>query len=101
MQQSEPKLAPLIGIPLFPPEVPAMLLGRVFEPFVQQSPVAVMARGILERLLDPQAIDRLFERTAQRQYNGGIAISCYTAEKQAYNSARMPPLCVATFDVVL
>lgn len=52
-----------------------MLLGRVFEPFVQQRPIAVMARGILERLLDAQAIDRLFERTAQRQYTRNLLFS--------------------------
>jgi IS4 transposase len=52
-----------------------MLLGRVFEPFVQQAPAAVLARGILERLLDPHALDRLFERTAQRQYTRDLAFS--------------------------
>lgn len=52
-----------------------MLLGRVFEPFVQQRPVAVMARGILDRLLEPRAIDRLFERTAQRQYTRNLLFS--------------------------
>jgi IS4 transposase len=52
-----------------------MLLGRIFEPFVQQRPVAVLARGILERLLEPQALDRLFERTAERQYTHNLLFS--------------------------
>lgn len=52
-----------------------MLLSRVFEPFVQQRPIAVMARGILERLFDPQAIERLFARTAERQYTRNLLFS--------------------------
>lgn len=28
-----------------------MLLDQVFEPFIQEAPVCVMARGVLQRLL--------------------------------------------------
>ncbi len=38
---------------------------KVFRPFVEKRPVCVMARGILERLLDPQRIDVLFDETAE------------------------------------
>jgi hypothetical protein len=30
----------------------AMSLGKVFEPFVEQRPIGVMARGVLENLFN-------------------------------------------------
>ncbi len=45
-----------------------MVLDDIFERFARQSPVTVMARAALEHALSPQAIDALFEQTAQRQY---------------------------------
>jgi hypothetical protein len=53
----------------------AMFLARLFQPFVEKRPVCVMARGILERVLDPQRIDRLFADTAQRQYTRNLLFS--------------------------
>jgi hypothetical protein len=44
-----------------------MLLDTIFAPFVKERPICVMARAILERLLDAQRIDALFARTAERQ----------------------------------
>src|SRR5262249_34439293 len=52
-----------------------MLLDVVFEPFLAQRPVCVMARAILERLLDPARLDALFERTAQTQYTHQLLFS--------------------------
>ena len=52
-----------------------MLLDKVFEPFIVQKPICVMARGVLQRLLDPQRIDQLFARTAQRQYTHELLFS--------------------------
>jgi hypothetical protein len=52
-----------------------MLLDRLFQPFVENRPVCVMARGVLERVLDPQRIDRLFADTAQRQYTRNLLFS--------------------------
>jgi hypothetical protein len=52
-----------------------MILDSVFRPFVEQRPVCVLARGILERLLDPDRLDRLFEATAQRQYTRDLLFS--------------------------
>ncbi len=43
-----------------------MSLPTIFENFVQQSPVTVMMRGILERLMSPEKLDELFEKTAQK-----------------------------------
>jgi hypothetical protein len=45
-----------------------MLLGQIFERFVQQIPVSVMVRGLLEKVLCSQTVDELFERSAKTQY---------------------------------
>ena len=52
-----------------------MLLNKIFEPFVAAAPVCVMARGVLENILDPLRIDALFERIAERQYTRELAFS--------------------------
>ena len=39
----------------------AMQLGETFERFLQQAPISVMYRALLERALDPRELDRLFE----------------------------------------
>jgi hypothetical protein len=45
-----------------------MLLGQVFDKFVENAPVSVMVRGLLENVVQPGPSDELFERTAQSQY---------------------------------
>lgn len=52
-----------------------MLLGRLFEPFIDSRPVCVMARGALERLLDADRLNALFERTARKQYTKELLFS--------------------------
>jgi hypothetical protein len=52
-----------------------MLLDTIFAPFVKERPICVMARAILERLLDAQRIDALFARTAERQYTRELLFS--------------------------
>src|SRR5438067_1023434 len=44
-----------------------MLLDSIFDRFAQQSPVAVMVRGLLEHALSPRAVDALFEQQAEEQ----------------------------------
>ncbi len=44
------------------------MLNPIFERFVEKSPVSVMARGMMEHVLNPQQLDQWFEHTAQRQY---------------------------------
>ena len=51
------------------------MLGQVFERFVEKAPVAVMARGIVERVLSPEALNELFERVADRQYTRELLFS--------------------------
>jgi len=55
--------------------VSAVVLSRLFEPFLEEKPVCVMARTALERLLDSKHLDQLFERTAQQQYTRELLFS--------------------------
>ena len=50
-------------------------LGKVFEPFVEQRPICVMARGVLENLFNADKIDALFARTAEVQYTRALLFS--------------------------
>lgn len=52
-----------------------MVLEAVFDPFVRKRPVCVLARGVLERLMDPARIDALFERTAEAGYTKTLQFS--------------------------
>jgi len=52
-----------------------MLLDPVFAPFIKEKPICVMARAVLQRLLDPQHLDQLFARAAQRQYTNELLFS--------------------------
>lgn len=45
-----------------------MLLGKRFEAFIEASPVSVMIRGTLERVLDPGKLEKVFEDHAVWQY---------------------------------
>lgn len=52
-----------------------MKLHQAFEPFIQQRPICVMARAILERMWSGPRIDDLFTQTAQTQYARDLAFS--------------------------
>ena len=45
-----------------------MVFDQVFQPFIEASPVSVMFRGTLEHVLSAERLDRLFVKTAKRQY---------------------------------
>jgi hypothetical protein len=53
----------------------AISLGKVFELFVEQRPICVMARGVLENLFNAARIDELFARTAEMQYTRALLFS--------------------------
>jgi hypothetical protein len=36
------------------------MLGKVFEKFIDKAPVAVMVRGVLERVLNPDALNDIY-----------------------------------------
>lgn len=50
-------------------------LTEIFGRFVQRSPVSVMARAALQRLLSPEWIDEVFERTSDGQYTRTLLFS--------------------------
>lgn len=52
-----------------------MLRAPIFERFVSDSPLTVMARGLLEHALQPEPLDELFERTATVQYTDKLLFS--------------------------
>lgn len=55
-----------------------MLLGQNFERFVEESPISVMVRGVLENAFQPNQVDALFERTAESQYTRELLFSSLT-----------------------
>lgn len=52
-----------------------MLLGPIFDRFVADSPISVMARGLLEHALVPADLDALFTATAEHQYTRALLFS--------------------------
>ena len=52
-----------------------MLLNAAFDRFAENSPVAVMVRALLEQVLDPAAVDALFDQHAQKQYTRELLFS--------------------------
>jgi hypothetical protein len=45
-----------------------MILGECFEKFLERSPISIMVRGILERVFDPEKLERVFTANAVLQY---------------------------------
>jgi hypothetical protein len=52
-----------------------MWMNQIFERFVESSPLTVMTRVLLEKALAPEALDQLFEQTAQVQYTRELLFS--------------------------
>lgn len=51
------------------------MLGDIFERFERKSPLAVMARLVLQRTLSPQWIDEVFEQHRDKQYTRELLFS--------------------------
>jgi hypothetical protein len=51
------------------------MMPAAFASFVKKAPLCVMARIALENLFEPERLDRLFERTAERQYHRELLFS--------------------------
>lgn len=51
------------------------MLGKVFQRFVENSPLSVMVRGTLERVLGTEQLDAWYARTAQKQYTRTLLFS--------------------------
>ena len=52
-----------------------MVLRKVFQRFIEKSPLSVMMRGLLERLLNPERLDEWFARVAEHQYTRELLFS--------------------------
>jgi IS4 transposase len=52
-----------------------MILGPVFEEFIKQSPISVMARATVEHVLSASSLDDLFEKNAERGYTKDLLFS--------------------------
>jgi IS4 transposase len=52
-----------------------MILGEVFDRFAHESPLTVMAQGVLENALNPALVDQLFEDVAEVQYTRKLLFS--------------------------
>jgi hypothetical protein len=51
------------------------MFGPIFERFVNETPVSVMARATMERVLNPQQLDEWFDKNAQEQYTRDLLFS--------------------------
>lgn len=77
-----------------------MQLGAIFERFLQKAPISVMYRALLERALDPQEIDRLFENTATNQYTREILFSSIVKLMGAVVCGAQPSVRAAYLDAL-
>ena len=51
------------------------MLTDIFQPFIKESSITVMTRGLMERLLNRQQLDEWFEQTAKHQYTRELLFS--------------------------
>jgi IS4 transposase len=51
------------------------MLGEVFKRFIEASPLSVMMRGLVERLLNPARLDAWFAQVTQAQYTRELLFS--------------------------
>lgn len=51
------------------------MLADVFTAFVEQSPVSVMMRALMERIFRPERLDEIFETHAKLQYTRELLFS--------------------------
>ena len=51
------------------------MLSPAFESFVENSPISVMVRGLIERVLSPEKLDDWYERMADKQYTKELLFS--------------------------
>lgn len=51
------------------------MFSEILQKFAETSPATVMVRALLERLLNPETLDRWFEATRQTQYTRDILFS--------------------------
>jgi hypothetical protein len=65
------------------------MFSDTLQKFVEKSPTTVMACDLLERLLNPETLDRWFDATAQAQYTRDILFSADAADRVSHPSERL------------
>ena len=66
------------------------MLGAVFERFVDCSPISVMVRGTLERVLGADPLDLWYARTAQKQSTRTLLLST-VSDRMSHVVLRIQP----------
>jgi len=51
------------------------MLGPVFERFIKETPISIIARSAMERIFNPKQLDQWFDTTAQEQYTKDLLFS--------------------------
>ncbi|TWH42315.1 hypothetical protein [Dulcicalothrix desertica] len=51
------------------------MLSSIFEQFVEESPISVMARVLMERIFCSERLDNIFETHATAQYQQDLLFS--------------------------
>jgi IS4 transposase len=51
------------------------VISAIFERFVENTPMTVMVRAMMERIFAPDLLDQLFEETAEQQYQRELLFS--------------------------
>jgi IS4 transposase len=72
-----------------------MILSDIFERFARDSPLSVMAQGVLENALSPRIVDQLFEDVAERQYTRKLLFSSIVDLMSAVVCRIRPAICAA------
>lgn len=72
-----------------------MYLNAVFERFAQKTPVTVMTRALLEHALTPDALDALFAKHAERQYEKDLLFSSIVSLMGLVVCRMQPAVCAA------
>jgi IS4 transposase len=52
-----------------------LVLGEIFDRFVEESPISVMGVGMVERVLSAEKIDRIFNKISEVQYTRELLFS--------------------------
>jgi hypothetical protein len=51
------------------------MVKSIFDRFAKESPICVMARALMERVFNPEQLDKWFEQTAEEQYTRDLLFS--------------------------
>lgn len=76
-----------------------MVLGKMFERFLDRRPVCVVVRAVLERLVGASVLDQLFESTARVQYCRELLFS-QTVEVLGRVVTRSSPSVLAAYEAL-